>query len=42
MRKYLCDEYKTVALLGSFGKHYDLMTQVAKKLNNIRNFVKKG
>ena len=34
MRKYLCDEYKTVALLGSFGTHYDLMTQVAKKLNS--------
>ena len=32
MRKYLCDEYKTVALLGSFGKHYDLMTEVARKL----------
>ena len=32
MRKYLCDEYKTVALLGSFGKQYDLMIEVAKKL----------
>ena len=32
MRKYLCDEYKTVALLGSFGKQYNLMTEVAKNL----------
>lgn len=32
MRKYFCDEYKTVALLGSFGKQYNLMTEVAKKL----------
>jgi hypothetical protein len=34
MRKYLCDEYETVALLGSFGKQYDLMIEVAKKLTN--------
>lgn len=32
MREYLCDNYKTVAILGSFRKHYDLMTEVAKKL----------
>lgn len=26
MEKYLCDGYKTVALIGSFRNHYDLMT----------------
>ena len=30
MRKYNCDNYRNVAILGSFGKHYDLIVEVSR------------
>lgn len=31
MRQYNCSNYKKIAILGSFGKHYNLIVEIAKK-----------
>ena len=31
MRKFACDLYKEIAILGSFSKHYDLIVKIAHK-----------
>ena len=31
MRVYNGDDYKNIAILGSFGKHYDLIVDISKK-----------